>query len=163
MTLKIKSRSPKPNQLFTMSQCYIHANLVKIHPPVHEISCKQESVMPTPTGSAPKTICPLPFSGGHNQRKSENGRWNFPRPSLHQRQCWTWGSISGLLACQADMLPIELLCPAGWSESSLDAQIILLLLSCCGSSRTFQTYQYCNWEPDDADSLLKTVTTNKLC
>ena len=25
-----------------MSQCYIHANLVKIHPPVHEISCKQK-------------------------------------------------------------------------------------------------------------------------
>ena len=36
VTLKIRSRSPKPNQLFIMSQCYIHANLVKIHPPVHE-------------------------------------------------------------------------------------------------------------------------------
>ena len=64
VTLKIRSRSPKPNQLFIMSQCYIHANLVKVHPPVHEISCKQESVTlmpmltPTPTGSAPKTICP---------------------------------------------------------------------------------------------------------
>ena len=32
-----------------MSQCYIHANLVKIHPPVHEISCKQENVKLTPT------------------------------------------------------------------------------------------------------------------
>ena len=42
MTLKI--RSPKLNGLFVMSQCYIHANLVKIHPPVREISCKQESV-----------------------------------------------------------------------------------------------------------------------
>ena len=51
VTLEIMSRSPKPNQLFTMSQCYIHANLVKIHPPVHEILCKQESVttMLTPT------------------------------------------------------------------------------------------------------------------
>ena len=66
VTLKIRSRSPKPNQLFIMSQCYIHANLVKIHTPVHEISCKQESVTPTPTltpnanmwGSTPKTICP---------------------------------------------------------------------------------------------------------
>ena len=56
---KFRSRSPKPNQLFIMSQCYIHANLVKIHPPVHEISCKQESV--TPTESAPKTICPPPL------------------------------------------------------------------------------------------------------
>ena len=65
VTLKIRSRSPKPNQLFNMSQCYIHANLVKIHPPVHKISCKQESVMlkpmPTPTGSTPKTICPPPL------------------------------------------------------------------------------------------------------
>ena len=56
VTLKIRSRSPKPNQLFIMSQCYIHANLVKIHPPVHEISCKQESVTltltPTPTLNA---------------------------------------------------------------------------------------------------------------
>ena len=70
VTLKIRSRSPEPNQLFTMSQCYIHANLVKIWQPVHEISCKQESVTPTPTGSAPKTICPPPLSvGGHNQSR----------------------------------------------------------------------------------------------
>ena len=40
VTLKIRSKSPKPNQLIIMSQCYNHANLVKIHPPVHEISCK---------------------------------------------------------------------------------------------------------------------------
>ena len=74
--LKIRSRSPKPNQLFDMSQCYIHAKLVKIHTSVHEISCKQESVMlmlkltltptltPTPTGSTPKTICPPPLRWG---------------------------------------------------------------------------------------------------
>ena len=64
VTLKISSRSPKPNQLFIMSQCYIHADLVRIHLPVPEISCKQESVtltpMPTPTGSAPKTMSPAP-------------------------------------------------------------------------------------------------------
>ena len=66
VTFKIRSRSPKPNQLFIMSQCYIHANLVKIHPPVHEISCKQESVTPTstPTESSPKTICPPPLWWG---------------------------------------------------------------------------------------------------
>ena len=29
VTLKIRSRSPKPIQLFIMSKCYIHANLVK--------------------------------------------------------------------------------------------------------------------------------------
>ena len=81
VTLKIRSRSPKPKQLIITSQCYIPANLVKIHPPVHEISCKQESVTltltltptptltltPTPTGSAPKQYVPLPFGGGHNQ------------------------------------------------------------------------------------------------
>ena len=37
VTLKIRSRSPKPIQLFIMSKCYIHANLVKIHQLVHEI------------------------------------------------------------------------------------------------------------------------------
>ena len=36
-TLKNRSRSPKPNLLFIMSQCYIHANLVEICQPVHEI------------------------------------------------------------------------------------------------------------------------------
>ena len=73
VTLKIRSRSPKPNQLFIMSQCYISANLVKIYPTVQEMSCKQESVTPMPmlmltpmltptsTGSAPKTICPPPL------------------------------------------------------------------------------------------------------
>ena len=70
MTLKIRSRSPKPNQLCIMSQCYIQSNSVKIHPPAHEISCKQESLMPTltltptPTGSAPKTICSPPLRWG---------------------------------------------------------------------------------------------------
>ena len=64
VTLKIRSKSPKPNQLFIISQCYIHANLVKIHPPVHEISRIQESVMLTPTGSATKTICPPPLWWG---------------------------------------------------------------------------------------------------
>ena len=52
-------------------------NLVKIHPPVHEISCKQSvkptltptptptlTLKPTPTGSAPKTICPPPLRWG---------------------------------------------------------------------------------------------------
>ena len=41
VTLKIRSRSPKPIQLFIMSKCYIHANLVKIRQLVHEILCTQ--------------------------------------------------------------------------------------------------------------------------
>ena len=74
MTLKIISKSPKSHQLFIMSQCYIRGNLVKIHPPIHEISCKQECVTltltptptptPTPTGSAPKTVYPPPLRWG---------------------------------------------------------------------------------------------------
>ena len=74
MTLKIKTRSPESNQLFILSQWYIHAYFAIIWRPVHEISCKQENVTPTPTatatltptptGSAPKTIYPPPLSGG---------------------------------------------------------------------------------------------------
>ena len=83
VTLKTRSRSPKPNYLFTMSQCCIHANLVKIHPSVHEISCKQdlESVMLTPTGSALKTICPLPFGGGHNEHLQHKFLWRIEQMS----------------------------------------------------------------------------------
>ena len=73
VTLKIRSKSPKPNQLFIMSQCYIHANLVKIQPPVHEISWKQESVTPTltqmPKGSAPKNNMSPPTSVGDITRQ----------------------------------------------------------------------------------------------
>ena len=76
VTMKMISRSPKPNKLFIKSQCYIHANLVKIHLPVHAKSCKQESVTltqtPTPTESAPKTI---PFGGGHNDQVCECTGW----------------------------------------------------------------------------------------
>ena len=87
VTLKIRSRSPKRNQLIIMSQCYIHANLVKIHPPVHEISCKQESVTLTPTltltptGSAPKTICPPPLLC-----KTLHSRYFVFRNKMH----WFW-------------------------------------------------------------------------
>ena len=43
VTLKIRSRSPKPNQLFILSHCYIHANLVKIPPtPPHPTSCSRD-------------------------------------------------------------------------------------------------------------------------
>ena len=35
----------------------------------------------------------------------------FSWPSLHERMCQTWGLNSGPLACQANLLPIELPCP----------------------------------------------------
>ena len=44
VTLKIRSRSPKSIQLFIMSKCYIHANLVEIRQLVHEILCTQAPV-----------------------------------------------------------------------------------------------------------------------
>ena len=44
VTLKIRSRSPKHIQLFNMSKRYIHENLVKIRPLVHEILCTQAPV-----------------------------------------------------------------------------------------------------------------------
>ena len=51
-----------PNQVSIICLYYIDANLVQIHPQVHEISCTQESVTPMPAGSTPKTICAPPFS-----------------------------------------------------------------------------------------------------
>ena len=41
MILKIRSRSPKPNQLPIVVQFYIHANLVNIRLLVHVISCSK--------------------------------------------------------------------------------------------------------------------------
>ena len=41
VTLQIRSRSPKPIQLFIMSKCCIHANLVKIRQLVYEILSTQ--------------------------------------------------------------------------------------------------------------------------
>ena len=42
VTLKMGSRSPKSNQFFFMSQQYSFASLVKIHPFLHEIGCRQD-------------------------------------------------------------------------------------------------------------------------
>ena len=66
VTLKIRSRSPKPNQLFIMSQCYIHANLVKIHQLVanKKVSCRRRRQQ----DPYQKQYVPLPFSRGHNER-----------------------------------------------------------------------------------------------
>ena len=64
MTLKIGSRSPKSNHLVPPSQKCIYASLVKIHPSVQKITCGNEATRTqTPTGSAPKTICPPPPFG----------------------------------------------------------------------------------------------------
>ena len=69
VTLKIRSKSQKPYQLFIMSQCYIHANLVKLCQLAldDDISCTQETVTPPPAGSEPKTLCSPPLHlGGHD-------------------------------------------------------------------------------------------------
>ena len=97
VTLKIRSKSPKPNQLFIISQCYIHANLVKVHPPVHEISRIQESVTLMPTGSAPKTNPPppLPFTGGHNKGSDNKLSRSLYKSSPKRLLVWSilWVSI----------------------------------------------------------------------
>ena len=54
----IRLRSPKSNQFFVMSQLYIHENLVRLQPLIHKILCRQEGVMPMPTGSAQKNNMP---------------------------------------------------------------------------------------------------------
>ena len=56
VTLKICSRSPKSNQLFILSQLYIHENLERLQPLVHKILCRPESLQLTSKGSVPKTI-----------------------------------------------------------------------------------------------------------
>ena len=69
VTLKLRTRSPKLNKVFIMSQCYIHVK-VTINPIAHVISCTQESPTPKLIGSLPKIKCisphPPPFGWGHN-------------------------------------------------------------------------------------------------
>ena len=62
MTLKMRSRSPKPNQLLSLSQWYIQANLMEFHQLVQEISWvyKKLSRTQTPTILALKPICTPP-------------------------------------------------------------------------------------------------------
>ena len=49
VTFKIRSGSPKSNQLLSLSQIYIHASLVKFQPLVQEILWIQEIVTQTLT------------------------------------------------------------------------------------------------------------------
>ena len=79
VTLKMRSRSPKSNQLFPPSQPCIFASLVKIHLLVQKISRRKEATRTptrTQTRSAPKTICPPNRIcshlrlGGHNDKQS---------------------------------------------------------------------------------------------
>ena len=52
-------RSPKSNHFFPPSHYCVCASLVKIHPLVQKIECRQKA-MRMPTGSTPKAICPPP-------------------------------------------------------------------------------------------------------
>ena len=80
VTLKMRSRSPKSNHFFSVSQYDVCASLVKIHPLIQEIECRQEATR-TPTGSALKTICPLPpppfLLGGGIMTSQEQKFLNF--------------------------------------------------------------------------------------
>ena len=68
-------RSSKSNQLFFPHPMINCVSLAKIHPFIKEIECRQQALLtriPTPMGSALKTICtpprpaPPPHSGGYN-------------------------------------------------------------------------------------------------
>ena len=74
VTLKIRERSPKHSVPML--------NLVPIHQLVPEISCTQESVIPTqmPTVSAPKTICPRPSLSAEGTK-----RWWVRKNTLQLR------------------------------------------------------------------------------
>ena len=43
VTLKIRARSTKPNQVFIMPQCYSNVNLFPIHPLVHVIPARSHT------------------------------------------------------------------------------------------------------------------------
>ena len=61
LTLKISSRSPKPNQLFPPSQNKKYACLVKIHLLFQKITNRNKAAQTpagTPKGSASKSLCP---------------------------------------------------------------------------------------------------------
>ena len=60
VTLKIRSRSPKSNHFFVMSQLYIHENLVKIQQPIHKILYRQDSVMRRQRDLHQNQYVPLP-------------------------------------------------------------------------------------------------------
>ena len=64
VTSKMRSVLPKTSHFFPPpSQLCVCGSLVKIHPEiVHETECREEATRtPTPTGSAPKAICPPPL------------------------------------------------------------------------------------------------------
>ena len=67
VTLKIRSRLPKSNQLFSPSQQCIYASLLKIHVLVQKIMSGKESMQTwarTQTGPTPKSTC-LPLCWGY--------------------------------------------------------------------------------------------------
>ena len=69
VTLKIRSRSPKPNQFFAISQLNTHEIFLRIQQLAHKILSKEENLTQTPTptptskpmGSTPKSMCLPPL------------------------------------------------------------------------------------------------------
>ena len=103
VALKMKSKSPKPIQLFIISQCYIHAYLLKILLPVHEISRIQESVTLMQTGSAPITIhCMSPSTSVGNKIKDQITSLVEAYINLLLKGSWSEAS-SGSLYCLFDL------------------------------------------------------------
>ena len=85
--------SPKPNQLFIMSQCYTHANLVEICQPVHEIWHTQ-----APFGSS---SCPIVTS--------MQVTWNPPTDSwdiMPTRKCHADANTDANRICTKNNVPL---------------------------------------------------------
>ena len=74
--LKIRSRSPKPIQLFIMSKCY--ANLVKICKLVHEILCTQ-----APFGSNLAVLSPALTLKNRSWSPKSNQLFIMPQCYIH--------------------------------------------------------------------------------
>ena len=94
MTLKIRSRSPKPNQIFKPFQCYNIWSLARIRHLVQEIGCRQAFLVKIWNfQSAAVTSLPImclckfgqnpPISSGDNQQR---GRRRQRRRDPHQKQ-----------------------------------------------------------------------------
>ena len=85
VTLKTMAKSPKSNQNFSISQCFIQANLVPIGQLVQKISYTQVSIKQTPTRSPPKTIYPLPIGGGHKNGRAFTAVYHYILSFNHAR------------------------------------------------------------------------------
>ena len=83
--LNLRLRSLKFNQLFFFTYYCSCVSFVKIYPFTQEIDCRKKP-MPTPTGSATKSICPLPPSGCRGKYKKNLSSYDAHSPNTTDSQ-----------------------------------------------------------------------------